>query len=121
MRALVLIAATLGLLAGTARAETSGAFMLEPCRGLLIPTPPGKVTTIHEAVLAGRCTGTIAGLAAIGPLLPEARRHCAPPEVATGKRGAIDVVVAYMLKHRDRLQERFVDLVLAALADKWPC
>lgn len=121
MRGLILMVATLGLLAGTARAETSGADMLEPCRSLLIPTPPGKVSTPYESVLAGRCVGTIAALAAIGPLLPEARRHCAPPEVATEKRGATDVVVAYMVRRRDRLQERFVDVVLAALADKWPC
>jgi hypothetical protein len=119
MRTLILTALMIVLTAGTANAQTSGKDMLEPCRNQILPTPPGKVTPPHELVLQGRCAGMIEALAYVGRDLPEPRRNCTPDGPAgAGMQG---VVVSYLVGHRDRLNDRFMDLVLAALAAKWPC
>ncbi len=116
---LVLAALMISLAAGAANAQASGNDMLNPCRDLILPTPPGKVRPPHEIVISGTCVGIVEALAYVGRDLPEPRKSCVPAGSARGE--PFSVVISYLVSHRDRLNERFMDLVIAALAEKWPC
>lgn len=101
-----------------ARAEMTGTSALDACRRQMLPSPPGYSPAPHELVLSGRCIGVIDAIIRVGRSLPPPQRNCAPMD---GSTAGLQVVVQYMVGHRDRLGEPFVDLVTGALAEKWPC
>lgn len=106
------------LLATPVQAQMTGTEALEACRRGMLPSPPNHNPPPHEIAATGRCFGIVDAALLLGRSLPPAQRHCAPADASSA---APAVVVAFLVRHRERLGEPFADLAVAAMKDKWPC
>lgn len=115
------IITALGLFAGLtspaiAAGDGTGNDNLEFCRKFAA----GATTTSQkEAYYIGDCAGTISTLVSVGRLLETQRRFCLPATVTD--RQAMNVVVAFMDAHPQRLHEPTVVLAIDAMRASWPC
>ncbi len=93
----------------------TGYSILEGCRAAATKLSPDV-----DIFAAGVCAGEIRALVEIaGELKDEQLRSCTPNQIGT--RQIAKVVVSYLEHHRTILHQQLSDLVIAALADAWPC
>jgi hypothetical protein len=69
--------------------------------------------------MEGVCSGSIATLGFVGPILDDAYRFCFP-DGATNEQ-MTRIVIAYIEARPARMHEDFRDLALEALRAAWPC
>jgi hypothetical protein len=118
------IAAIVALsLVGSASAEDNGSAnaIVPGCRaqlqaGLTDGTNPA------DAFGQGMCVGIITGLAtstALSRVTLKSAFFCAPEESTIQQ--SMQVIVTYIDKHPERIDEPFVLLAISALQEAWPC
>ncbi|WP_433995616.1 Rap1a/Tai family immunity protein [Bradyrhizobium tropiciagri] len=90
----------------------SGNFMLQHCQHFIDRSN-------NWDAWDGECSGAISTLTFLGSALPPGYKVCAPKGVT--KLQAARVVVNYMLKNPQTLQDPFRVLAMQALTEAWPC
>lgn len=91
---------------------TSGNFMHEGCKGYINNSNKSNFKQ-------GICVGIITTIFYYRDFLPKSSRFCTPQDMTVEQ--SIRIVVSYMDKHPNRLNENFKDTAADALQDAWPC
>lgn len=117
MRAYI-IAASLALsVIGNARGSVvdTGADAQKYCRFLV----EGSFHDTDEARAAGTCEGMLETAMVFSPNMPADTRACAPAQGSALE--SAKVLLRYLDKNPDRLNEAGVTVAIEALRDAWPC
>jgi hypothetical protein len=118
MRVYIIVAATLGFfVTGNAKGTVvdTGADAQKFCELFV----RGSFRDSDEARSAGSCEGMIETTMLIAPNLPADVRGCPPAQGSTLE--SAKVLLQYMEKNPDRLNEAGIKLTIEAFRDAWPC
>lgn len=95
--------------------ELTAGLMLQPCRDSSHRAE--HLPSAIEALNQGICLGFFVSISAIRPTLRPL--VCIPDDVNVLEM--TKVAVKFFEEHPDRLEDRFIDVALDALAAAWPC
>jgi hypothetical protein len=96
--------------------DTSANALLRGCKAIV----EGRAADTQLFGLGNFCAGIVTGLASVGQQLsPPEWQSCAP--AGTNAQELARVVVDYIGKHPERMNEDFRRLTLQAFHDAWPC
>src|SRR5262249_39222047 len=77
--------------------------------------------TAEDALIAGFCVGAIAGVRFLAAVSTKNTQYpiCVPDNAP--RRQVLSVVVRYLDKHPERLNDDLLWIIMDALRDAWPC
>jgi Rap1a immunity proteins len=93
----------------------TGADLQKYCRPLI----EGSFHDSDEARSAGSCEGVVATTMAFSPNLPAEVRACPPAQGSISE--SVKILLQYLDKNPDRLNEPAISVAIEAFRDAWPC
>lgn len=117
MRAYIIAAGLALSIIGNASAKVveTGADAVKYCQPLI----EGSFHDYDEARSAGSCEGVVETMMAFAPNLPADVRGCPPAQGSV--LASVKILLQYLDRVQDRLDEPVINLAIEAFRDAWPC